>query len=975
MLNTTIQQLYDIMNGNPIERKWLLVSSYAQGHQWLEQITRLHGPVFNTEVRTLESWVQERSRLILARQKLSYLTSSESKWIVCKLLQDMSLSGKASYIQGIVLTPGLTNVFHQAVVELREAGVKAEQLEPRQFEQQSKGVLVKELLTRYEAYLEQHRYVDLARILDYASQLTVSKGVIIVDEHAVRNEIERRLLHILTTGGQCSSLRSLSPEAEQEFILHADSIEFFHANGALAEAREVIRRIMKRDLRVDQVEIIASNYDANVSAIFTAAATTGIPCTYADGLPLGVMNAGKAAKLYLEWLRSGFDLNPILTALKQGVVRFQVDESNSISSALLIHELEQSGIGWGKERYALLEQLAKAEHISEERRAVLSLLQRVFKRLLQPLTEEALNSPSRLLSELIRFVESYVLLDKYDGSVIKQLKLLQKSIGAAGDIVMSSVLALLYIQESVEGIRVQVAATPAPGAIHVTSLNGGGHSGRPYSFIMGMSETNWSLALRQDPVLLDEERARISPNLRLSSEIAARRQQERYERFGMLGGHCTLSYCSYNVADHREYMPAHEMLQAYRRSAAQADADYVALHRAMGEAVRYYRSPTGLDSEATDVWMRALQTEHAGLKSAQQSLYAAYPLLMDGVKAAQARLSASVSPYDGIIDTSQYPIALPGEPGADSDAFSVSKLEQYGRCPLQYYYQEVLGIRAKEVTVYDRTRWLDAMERGSLLHDIFNQYVMAMKELQQASNSPISHDASMLRDITENVIARYADAVPAPSEHIFRKEAESIRKDVQIFLVGERKRASSTTYKETELQLHQDSKPFELALENGISLPLRGIVDRIDEIAPHQYKIYDYKTGKPKMYKQNECFSKGTQLQLPLYGAAVEQWMIETGYDVDAQVVDSAYLFPTERGMGEEVTRSQQRRGDLADLLYHMLEAMREGLYPPASDPIGCAWCNYADVCGSHAEQFQVKLEAPENADRLRHILEVYRYV
>ncbi|MDZ7544019.1 hypothetical protein GNF83_23230, partial [Clostridium perfringens] len=106
--------------------------------------------------------------------------------------------------------------------------------------------------------------------------------------------------------------------------------------------------------------------------------------------------------------------------------------------------------------------------------------------------------------------------------------------------------------------------------------------------------------------------------------------------------------------------------------------------------------------------MRALLTEHTGLKSAQQSLYAAYPLLQDGVKAAQARLAAIVSPYDGILDTSQYPIALPGAPGAASDAFSASKREQYARCPLHYYYQEVLGIRAKDVAVYDRTRGLNA---------------------------------------------------------------------------------------------------------------------------------------------------------------------------------------------------------------------------------------------------------------------------
>jgi ATP-dependent helicase/nuclease subunit B len=214
--------------------------------------------------------------------------------------------------------------------------------------------------------------------------------------------------------------------------------------------------------------------------------------------------------------------------------------------------------------------------------------------------------------------------------------------------------------------------------------------------------------------------------------------------------------------------------------------------------------------------------------------------------------------------------------------------------------------------------------------------------------------------------------VPAPSAHIFRKEADSIRKDVKIFYVSEQRRNSVPVF--TELQLHSEDSPLELEFSKELSMPIKGFVDRVDEIAPHQYKIYDYKTGNPRKYKQNECFSGGTQLQLSLYGLAVEQWMKDSGFDAKAQVAASSYYFPTERGMGDEVSRPQNRREDLTSLLQNMLNAMKEGLYPPTVDPKGCTWCDYRSVCGSHSEQFAEKRNAPGNVERLKSILEVNRF-
>lgn len=969
-MRSKIQHLYEIIQSNPLDRKVLIVSSHAQGHQWLEQVTRQYGSVLNTEVRTLETWALERSKLFLAKKKLRYLFSSESKWILCKLLQDISQNGNG-YLTGIALTPGLTDAFHQAVMELRESRVRAAGLVLEHFEQAAKGTFVKELLASYENWLEKNKYVDLAGLLDYSEQNSLSNDTIIIDKYAVRSETDRRLIQT-ATAGNFMMLCDVSGFTAPDSHFPAEGTQFFHTAGSIAEAREVMRRIVEQKIPWGQVEIIASDKEKNAAAVYTVASTSHIPCTFAGGLPIGVTNAGKAAKMYMVWMESGFNLAPILTALKQGIIRLRDDQLEDAKADRLIRELEQSGIGWGRERYKLLTSMLKAENIQKERLTVLQLLQRVFARLFEPLTEQALRTPVKLVHELTQFVKAYaVLKEESDHQVIDQLQSLEQSMRAAGDFAINGDLVLRYVREELDSLRVQKVSTPSPGHIHVTSLSSGGQTGRPYTFIMGMTETIWSPSFRQDPVILDEERERISTSLLLSSSQAKRLVEERNSRISMIRGHCTMSYCSYDIAEHCEYTPAYEMLQVFRKKTKQANADYEVLHHSMEETKRYFRTSSGIAVDAVEIWMRSLLSNPSRLMTAQQVIYSHYPSLREGARAVQARSEPKLSPYDGIVETDRYPVLLPGEAGASS-AFSASSLERYGRCPLQYFYQYILGVRAKEAAVYDRTQWLNASQRGSLLHDIFDQYLMGVKEYRTQGNDFVRNAAELLRIITEQIIGQYAEEVPAPSEHILSKEAESIRKDADIFFAGEKNRTTIPVY--TELQLHGDDSPLQLKISEEWSLPIKGFVDRVDEITPHRYKIYDYKTGNPRKFKQNECFSGGTQIQLPLYGLAVEQWMKETGVDGQAQVVESAYLFPTERGMGEEINRPQNRREDLKALLGAMLGAMKQGLYPPANDSKICIWCDYNAVCGSHAEQFADKRDAAGNADRLERILEVNRF-
>src|SRR5690606_15340304 len=50
---------------------------------------------------------------------------------------------------------------------------------------------------------------------------------------------------------------------------------------------------------------------------------------------------------------------------------------------------------------------------------------------------------------------------------------------------------------------------PRPGALHLATLEQGGHTGRPHVFLVGLDEDRFPGKGGEDPLLLDSDRARL----------------------------------------------------------------------------------------------------------------------------------------------------------------------------------------------------------------------------------------------------------------------------------------------------------------------------------------------------------------------------------------------------------------------------------------------------------------------------------
>ena len=147
-------------------------------------------------------------------------------------------------------------------------------------------------------------------------------------------------------------------------------------------------------------------------------------------------------------------------------------------------------------------------------------------------------------------------------SLIKQIKDIRATLGAEeAELGINTIawLADLPDEAWVGGLG------PRGGCLHVAHVLAGGHSGRPYTFIVGLDDGRFPGAGLQDPILLDEER---QATLTAICPPPGENWPSGFDRlallFARLRGNVTLSYSCHNLANDREMFPSSVLLSAFR---------------------------------------------------------------------------------------------------------------------------------------------------------------------------------------------------------------------------------------------------------------------------------------------------------------------------------------------------------------------------------------------------------------------------
>lgn len=311
--------------------------------------------------------------------------------------------------------------------------------------------------------------------------------------------------------------------------------------------------------------------------------------------------------------------------------------------------------------------------------------------------------------------------------------------------------------------------------------------------------------------------------------------------------------------------------------------------------------------------------------------------LFDGCRKRLPELSRSggLGPMDGLI----------GEPTgwlarARARGFSPTALEQFIRCPFQFFASRLLGLGDVEEPL-ERGE-LSALSRGDLAHRVLERFHRSLVEAGFWSRGDGRWEPQLeraMQDVLGRTGWRELGVYPVVWEAARLRLEERLRALAALDVARIR---------ETGLVPWK----FEEELAGGAGgVPLRGRVDRVDRSADGRVWVVDYKSGKGPA-RLRDALRKMRSLQPPLYlelavasGAAGESRVAGAAlYCLEGTKDDPAAPAVVALDASGWLALREPLQANLAD---HVGRMARGEFFIAQDDRIGgaCRWCSFAAVC------------------------------
>lgn len=749
------------------------------------------------------------------------------------------------------------------------------------------------------------------------------------------------------------------------------SIAILQAQGETNEAREVLRRIKSSQVQFDQVAVFYTAREPYSQLFYNLAQSLKLPITLGEGIDLRNTRPGKLFFGILAWINSNYNVAELHPLLTSGV--FLIPDQEVLSAPKLAGILRELGIGWGRERYfTCLEELIRESDMkltrelemkltgsgdgekSELFQALLielnwlkSFISKLFERLPIPDSSGQLVC-GEFLKGIAGLMDDYARIsDEADAEakqvIIEELSTIANNAGES----TSLEEAVLQVQTLLEGARIQ-RLSPKPGHLHICHYQQGVWVNRPCNFVVGLDAQRFPGPTREDPIILDLERERLGSCLKLNKENSSENTYRMVQLLASLPGTVTLSYPAFDTVENREMFPASLLLQVYRLMTGDRTKDYSQLLAHFTGQKGFVPLVEADVLEEAEWWLNRAFTGPE-IKNLQETLVNCNANLHHGLLALEQRRSSAFTKFDGkvAVDTAQV------DPRKNHElVMSSSQLEKLAHCPFAYFLNYILKIKLPEEMEYDPGIWLNAATRGTLFHTIFEKFY---KDLNRQGEKPsLSKHKSYLYELANELVAVQKAQVPPPNEVVYEHEYREILESCRVFLASEEQESQRVTpsYFELSFGLQGEGNenigeiaPIPVELANGDAFYLRGKIDRVDLKSDGTYKTLDYKTGSTYAYAQSKYFKGGRQLQHTLYAIALEKILLAKQCAANPRVSEGGYIFPTIKGEGSRVMRSQDKREQLQEILGHLLDILGSGAFSMTDDESDCRFCDYANVC------------------------------
>jgi ATP-dependent helicase/nuclease subunit B len=871
---------------------------------------------------------------------------------------------------------GFRQTLLDSVLELRVGGVTPAAL-VRATADGSPARQVAAVLSEYEALLHGHGTTDSAGVFatalanfDDQAQYCLG-GRLLVAPSLVEHGLPGAFLARLIASG-AERLAGDSGDVD------ATSVDMFVAATPGDELREVFRRVIAEGRRWDDVEIVSTNVDTYGVALDVLCQQIGVGGTMSHGIPLARTRLGRILERCLTWLGDGLPADLLREALEAG----ELGANTDVEPVILARTLRELRIGWGRQRYeAAVRNLAapdadprnrqRPDESDDEYAARVASGVRpatALRSLLSALLEATPRVPERGSDTMVRSSVSALATaalgwlapsrvhGEAEQQTLERVRVRLQELADLDGIETTFGAALATVRDALSDVRAWPLVTSdskpwssAGGMVHLTDISHAATTGRSRVFFVGFDSDATGGSSRQDPLIPDAVRAALGGDL-LSTTM--QRREERATLIGSalasLRGRVTLSYAATRSPDAGEAGPAPEMLRLRRALDNESTLSYADLRERLGapaSAVPNRVSGTSELLDTRDVWLEALSAG-AILLNGETLVRERFRALDAGIRARIEARSPALTQFTGMVPSAAVALDPRNKPDRP---ISPSALEKLATCPLSWFYHYGLGLRAPEDPEYDPDAWLDSAQRGTLLHEIFEQFATRFLGRRDAVATPAASEE--MAAIADDIISRWKVEVPPPGDVVLEQEVNELKRAAASFLQMERDSVATGDggrWRYLEYSFGKGERSARYSLGDGSSLAVKGRVDRIDEMDTGSFRVIDYKTGRAGRYRKVAkmgLFNGGRQLQAAIYAAVLQELL-------EGPVARFEYRFPTERGQNQIVTYESGELADARPIVTQLLEHVRDGTFIATTSADDCKYCGARPICRISEDQY-----------------------
>lgn len=739
----------------------------------------------------------------------------------------------------------------------------------------------------------------------------------------------------------------------------ANRLRFWTATGIRREVQSVFEDIVDQDHSLDTVEIAYTSPTPYLPLIDTLAERYELPVSLSSGRAIAATRPGQTLKGFLDWIASGCTIPDLIELFRSGRLHLPsgrtADETgdgrlNFRDAATLLAETrypddpaeyEKTFAAWmdriTKEIETLVEDGGDESWVEErieglrKKRAAVGQLAEVVEDLLRLACSKRPASvrPKELATGAETLLKKYGPTEKPTrekdqrtpdevarNRLLERLARLSEQNGRSSHPPRQ----LAGLLKTWMGLSPFVRAQrPQPGRAHVVPLESAGYADRDHLYVVGLDAASTGSSVPTDPLLSDNERESLSDEKRslpLHADQADAESWRIRQAIARHAGTITFLASTYDVTEDEDLFqaPLYLRLKDTAQTVRDVPGDEADSH------VTHHPLSSDWDTVLSDLdrWTSRHQPDRANVRS---TINAQFPWLRHGLDAREARASEAYTSYDGLLARGTYENL---DPIRQARPVTAGRLEAYAKGPFAYFLRYVLDISPLDEPALDDVAWLDAMDRGAVLHKTFQRF---MSDLVR---QPTPNDEDRLRKHFDDTIDEFRSLLPPPSEVVFATTRRRLWNDALLFLREESTRAESFTPVAFERGFgypphRRSDDDFDDAptLTLGpCSFSLRGRIDRIDRRPDGSLSIWDYKTGSSRTYDETDLLDEARHLQWALYAYALEA--LER-----TSVASSGYFFTSTDEMGKRISAvPSAHRRDVTRLVQQISEGISAGAFP-----------------------------------------------